>query len=100
MVKKKMKKAVKKYAKVRKQNRSFRKMKRAPRRVIRLETEGPLMQATLQTVLEQPVPRTPKPAKLTTKIANKDIKLLEEGFVPEKSKIGTEFKGKNKIVVS
>ncbi len=29
-----------------------------------------------------------------------DIALLKKGHIPDKSKIGKEFKGKNKIVVS
>ena len=29
-----------------------------------------------------------------------ELKLLESGHVPGKSKIGSEFKGKNKIIIS
>ena len=29
-----------------------------------------------------------------------ELKLLEQGHVPEKNKIGSEFKGKNKIIIS
>lgn len=29
----------------------------------------------------------------------KEIRLLEHGFVPKQTKIGTEFKGKNKIII-
>ncbi len=29
-----------------------------------------------------------------------EIKMLEEGFVPVESKIGMEFKGKNRIIIS
>jgi hypothetical protein len=29
-----------------------------------------------------------------------EVKMLEEGFVPIESKIGFEFKGKNRIIVS
>ena len=29
-----------------------------------------------------------------------EIKMLEEGFVPVESKIGMEFRGKNRIIVS
>ena len=30
----------------------------------------------------------------------KEMKMLEKGYVPEHSKIGQEFKGKNKIVIA
>lgn len=32
--------------------------------------------------------------------AMREIKMLEEGFIPVESKIGMEFKGKNRIIVS
>jgi len=32
--------------------------------------------------------------------ALREIKMLEEGFVPSESKIGQEFRGKNKIIIS
>jgi hypothetical protein len=32
--------------------------------------------------------------------ALQEIRMLEEGFVPIESKIGLEFKGKNKIIIS
>ena len=32
--------------------------------------------------------------------ALQEIKMLEEGFVPVESKIGLEFKGKNRIIIS
>ncbi|MBI2583168.1 MAG: hypothetical protein HYW25_00740 [Candidatus Aenigmarchaeota archaeon] len=31
--------------------------------------------------------------------SSKDIRLLQEGFIPEQTKMGTPFKGKNKIIV-
>lgn len=32
--------------------------------------------------------------------AMQEIKMLEDGFIPVESKIGFEFKGKNRIIVS
>ncbi len=34
------------------------------------------------------------------RMAEKEIKLLEQGYVPKKTKIGSGFKGKNKIIVA
>lgn len=34
------------------------------------------------------------------KMAEREIRLLEQGYVPEKTKIGSEFKGKNKIIIA
>lgn len=44
-----------------------------------------------------------KGAKMHTRkhmVALKEINLLKEGFVPQETKVGTKFKGKNKIIVS
>jgi|GEM_PF-3269914 len=30
---------------------------------------------------------------------NQDIKLLRKGFQPEETKLGTPFRGKNKVVI-
>lgn len=32
--------------------------------------------------------------------AFEDIKRLQEGFVPEETKVGTKFRGKNKVIIS
>ncbi len=32
--------------------------------------------------------------------AFEDIKLLEKGFTPEETKVGTKFKGKNRVIIS
>ncbi|MCD6092419.1 MAG: hypothetical protein J7J38_00165 [Candidatus Aenigmarchaeota archaeon] len=40
-----------------------------------------------------------KEKQKAVKKAARDIKLLEKGFVPKRTKIGTSFKGKNKIIV-
>lgn len=34
------------------------------------------------------------------KSALREIRLLEQGFLPEETKIGTKFKGKNKIIIT
>ena len=47
-------------------------------------------------------PRNVKLTKKPAKPANenvKDISLLKQGFVPEETKVGTPFKGKNKVIV-
>lgn len=44
-----------------------------------------------------------KPAKSkkhTKKKMIEEVKLLEQGHVPDTSKIGSGFKGKNKIIIS
>ncbi len=33
------------------------------------------------------------------RVAEEEIRLLKEGFIPKRTKIGSEFKGKNKIIV-
>ena len=30
----------------------------------------------------------------------KEIRLLEQGYQPEKNKIGSEFKGKNRVIIA
>ncbi len=30
----------------------------------------------------------------------KEIRLLEQGFMPEKNKIGSDFKGKNRVIIA
>ena len=41
-----------------------------------------------------------KKAKGPRKMAEREIRLLEQGYVPKKTKIGSEFKGKNKIIIA
>ena len=41
-----------------------------------------------------------KHSKTHAGMARQDIELLRQGHVPEESKIGEGFKGKNKIIVS
>lgn len=38
--------------------------------------------------------------KKKVKKAAREIRLLEQGYVPSKTKFGSEFKGKNKIIVA
>jgi hypothetical protein len=35
-----------------------------------------------------------------TRMAYKELKLLKDGFVPDKTKTGHDFKGKNKIIIA
>ena len=35
-----------------------------------------------------------------SKVALEEIKLLEQGFIPEETKLGTKFKGKNRVVIA
>ena len=43
---------------------------------------------------EEKVEETPIEKKTT-----REIKLLEQGFIPKKTKIGTKFKGKNRVII-
>ena len=40
-----------------------------------------------------------KNRKRLASVNAKDVKLLQEGFVPNHTKLGKPFKGKNKIIV-
>jgi hypothetical protein len=33
-------------------------------------------------------------------VALQDIKLLKEGYVPKETKVGSKFKGKNRVIIS
>jgi hypothetical protein len=41
-----------------------------------------------------------KAMKAERKPRLKEMKMLEEGVIPEKNKIGKEFKGKNKVIIA
>jgi hypothetical protein len=45
----------------------------------------------------KPVQKTEEPK---TGPVIREIRLLEEGFQPEKNKIGSEFKGKNRVIIA
>ena len=46
------------------------------------------------------IDRSPVKKIRKARVAENDINLLKEGHVPELSKLGEKFKGKNKIIVS
>lgn len=59
-----------------------------------------------KTIQKKPVePKDPAMEKIERMKAErkpklKEMKMLEEGVVPDKNKIGKEFKGKNRVIIA
>lgn len=49
---------------------------------------------------KQESPSAARESAVTNSKAAKDIHLLQQGYQPDKNKIGSEFRGKNKVIIA